>query len=34
MREFIPSLVSKYEVVEEDLDAGASGCEGGVCPIR
>lgn len=34
MRKFIPSLISKYEVEEEDLDAGTAGCENGVCPLR
>ncbi len=35
MRPFIPSLLSKYEVEETELDIGSmSDCEGGVCAIR
>lgn len=34
MRPFNPSLLSKYEHVETDLDIGASECVGGVCPVR
>lgn len=34
MKRFIPSLISKYEVDEEDLDAGDSDCASGACPVR
>lgn len=34
MRPFIPSLISKYEKAEVELDIGTDGCEGGVCPVR
>jgi ribonucleoside-diphosphate reductase alpha chain/ribonucleoside-triphosphate reductase len=34
MRPFIPSLLSKYEAYEMDLDVGTESCEGGICPIR
>jgi ribonucleoside-diphosphate reductase alpha chain/ribonucleoside-triphosphate reductase len=34
MKPFIPSLLSKYEVQEEDLDIGNEGCDSGICPIR
>lgn len=34
MKPFIPSLISKYEMEEIELDAGGSDCVGGVCPIR
>jgi ribonucleoside-diphosphate reductase alpha chain/ribonucleoside-triphosphate reductase len=34
MRPFIPSLLSKYEVQEMDLDVGTESCESGICPIR
>lgn len=34
MRPFIPSLISKYEVEETELDLGQSECVGSVCPIR
>jgi len=34
MKKFIPSLLSKYEVKEEELDTGASECSNGVCPLR
>lgn len=33
MKEFDPSLISKYEQVEEEYELEAD-CEGGVCPIR
>lgn len=34
MKPFIPSLLSKYEVQEEELDVGNDGCDSGICPIR
>ncbi len=34
MRQFIPSLISKYEKEETELDIGDEGCEAGVCPVR
>ncbi len=34
MRPFIPSLLSKYELSEVELDVGTESCDGGVCPIR
>ena len=34
MKPFIPSLISRYEREETDLDIGDEGCESGVCPIR
>lgn len=34
MKPFIPSLISKYEKEETELDIGDEGCESGVCPIR
>lgn len=34
MRPFNPSLLSKYEHGEKDLDIGSSECVNGVCPIR
>lgn len=34
MKPFIPSLLSKYEVLETELDVGDDGCEAGVCPVR
>ena len=34
MRPFNPSLISKYEREELDLDIGASDCVNGVCPVR
>lgn len=34
MKPFITSLISKYEVNEQELDVGTEGCENGVCPIR
>jgi hypothetical protein len=34
MKPFIPSLISKYEMEEIELDAGGSDCANGVCPIR
>lgn len=34
MAPFNPSLISKYEHEETELDIGASDCVGGVCPVR
>jgi len=34
MKPFTPSLLSKYEIEEIELDVGDEGCETGVCPIR
>ena len=34
MKPFIPSLLSKYEKEEVEIDIGNDGCESGVCPIR
>ena len=34
MRPFNPSLISKYEHEETELDIGASDCASGVCPVR
>ena len=34
MKPFIPSLISKYEIKEEQLDIGSDGCESGACPVR
>ncbi|SET72729.1 ribonucleoside-triphosphate reductase [Natronincola peptidivorans] len=34
MKEFIPSLISKYEQTEVALEITEDGCETGVCPIR
>ena len=34
MRPFNPSLISKYEKEETELDVGAADCANGVCPIR
>ncbi len=34
MKDFRPSLISKYEVEETEFDIGDDGCEAGVCPIR
>ena len=34
MKPFIPSLISKYEREETELDVGDEGCETGVCPVR
>lgn len=34
MKPFIPSLISKYEKQEIDLDIGDDGCDNGICPIR
>lgn len=34
MKAFIPSLISKYEEKEMDLDIGSDSCDNGICPIR
>jgi len=34
MKPFIPSLLSKYEKHEIELDFGTESCDGGACPIR
>lgn len=34
MKPFIPSLISKYEQEEVEIDVGTSECTGSVCPIR
>ena len=34
MRPFNPSLISKYEREQTELDIGASDCANGVCPVR
>jgi ribonucleoside-diphosphate reductase alpha chain/ribonucleoside-triphosphate reductase len=34
MKPFIPSLLTKYEKIESELDLGDSECTGGICPIR
>ncbi|QSX05580.1 ribonucleoside-triphosphate reductase, adenosylcobalamin-dependent [Sedimentibacter sp. zth1] len=34
MKPFVPSLLGRYEIKEEELDIGNEGCESGVCPIR
>ena len=34
MRAFNPSLISKYEHEETELDIGAAECANGVCPVR
>lgn len=34
MSAFIPSLISKYETEEEDLDMGDAECATGYCPVR
>ena len=34
MKPFIPSLLSKYEIEEIEIDTGDAECTGGVCPIR
>ena len=34
MKPFRPSLISKYEVVEEEFDIGDESCDSGICPIR
>ena len=34
MRPFNPSLISKYEREESELDVGGADCASGVCPVR
>jgi ribonucleoside-diphosphate reductase alpha chain/ribonucleoside-triphosphate reductase len=34
MRPFVPTLLSKYESEEQELDIGDEGCESGACPVR
>ena len=34
MKPFNPSLLSRYEREETELDAGDSECANGVCPVR
>lgn len=34
MNTFLPSLISKYEKQEVEIDVGDESCESGVCPIR
>ena len=34
MRPFNPSLISKYEREESELDVGGADCANGVCPVR
>ena len=34
MQPFNPSLISKYEREETELDIGGSDCASGVCPVR
>ena len=34
MKPFIPSLISKYEEKEMELDIGSDSCDNGICPIR
>lgn len=34
MKDFIPSLISKYEKQELEIEITEDGCETGVCPIR
>ena len=34
MKPFIPSLISKYEKEETELDIGNDGCETGICTVR
>lgn len=34
IKDFIPSLLTKYESKEINIDIGTDGCEGGVCPVR
>jgi ribonucleoside-diphosphate reductase alpha chain/ribonucleoside-triphosphate reductase len=34
MKPFIPSLLNKYEKVEQEFDIGNDECENGVCPVR
>jgi ribonucleoside-diphosphate reductase alpha chain/ribonucleoside-triphosphate reductase len=34
MRPFVPTLLTKYEVSEQELDIGNESCDSGACPIR
>jgi ribonucleoside-diphosphate reductase alpha chain/ribonucleoside-triphosphate reductase len=34
MLSFIPSLISKYEKEEIEIDVGDESCSSGACPIR
>ena len=34
MHPFNPSLISKYEREETELDVGSADCASGVCPVR
>ncbi len=34
MKPFVPSLISKYEVEEMELDSGSSDCASGQCPVK
>ena len=34
MKQFIPSLISKYETREEEYELENDGCESGICPVR
>jgi adenosylcobalamin-dependent ribonucleoside-triphosphate reductase len=34
MKPFVPSLISKYEKHETQMDVGNDGCESGICPVR
>ncbi|HZK38095.1 MAG TPA: ribonucleoside-triphosphate reductase, adenosylcobalamin-dependent [Clostridia bacterium] len=34
MKPFIPSLISKYEEQETNLDISGKGCDNGICPVR
>ncbi len=34
MKQFVPSLLNKYELNESEIDVGNDGCENGICPIR
>ncbi len=34
MKPFVPSLISKYEKHETQIDVGNDGCESGICPVR
>jgi hypothetical protein len=34
MKPFVPSLISKYETIETELDSGLAECSTGACPLR
>lgn len=34
MKPFVPSLISKYEKKETQIDIGNDGCDTGICPVR